>query len=165
MRAPSKVRKVQVVKIHSMQSLTSNIEPTTARQAVTNVVKPVEGTYQAATKVKVLSPVIYDIIEADVLHYTEGSTKGGALVSHHLLYRGRSPWHGMRWSLRKLGRSLIFLQRYAGTRQQSQELANNIREVGLADSTLSMGKPCTWGSGQQWRDRLGTSLTNTQRLA
>jgi hypothetical protein len=23
-------------------------------------------------------------------------------------------------------------------------------EVGLTDSTLSMGKPCTWGSGQQY---------------
>ena len=148
-----------------MQSLTSSIEPTTERQAVTNVVKPVEGTYQAATKVKVLSPVIYDIIEADAVHYAEGSTKGDVKVSRHLLYRGQSPWHDMRWNLRELGRSLIFLQRYAGTRQQSQELANGIREVGLTDSTLSMGKPCTWGSGQQWRDRLGTSLTNTQRLA
>ena len=165
MCAPSKARKVQVVKIHSMQSLTSSIEPTTARQAVTNVVKPVEGTYQAATKVKVLSPVIYDIIEADVLHYAEGSTKGDAKVSHHSLYRGLSPWHGMRWNLHELGRSLIFLRRYVGTRQQSQELTNDIREVGLTDSTRSMGKPCTWGSGQQWRDRLGTSLTNTQRLA
>lgn len=165
MSAPSKARKVQVVKIRSMQSLTSSIEPTTARQAVTNVVKPVEGTYQAATKVKVLSPVIFDIIEADVLHHAEGSTKGDVMVSHHLLYRGLSPWHDMRWNLRELGRSLIFLKGCAGTRQQSQERADDIREVGLTDSTLSIGKLCTWGSGQQWRDRLGTSLTNTQRLA
>ena len=164
MSAPSEARKVQVVKIHSMQSLTNSIEPTTAWQAVTNVVKLVEGTYQAATKVKVLSPVMFDIIEADVFHCAEGSTKGGVKVSHNLLYRGLSPWHDMRWNLRELGRSLIFLQGYAGTRQQSQELADDIREVGLTDSTLSIGKLCTRGSGQQWRAELNTCLRKTQSL-
>ena len=55
--APRKVRKNQSVRIRPMQSLTSSIEPTIALQEVTNVMKPVEGTYQAATQVKVLSPV------------------------------------------------------------------------------------------------------------
>lgn len=37
--------------------------------------------------------------------------------------------------------------------------------VGLTDSTLSMGKPCTWGSGQQLSDRLSTAcLMNTLRF-
>ena len=46
MSAPRKVRKNQSVRIRPMQSLTSSIEPTIALQEVTNVMKPVEGTYQ-----------------------------------------------------------------------------------------------------------------------
>lgn len=64
---------------------------TIASQEVTNVMKPVAATYQAATQVKVLSPEMYDIIEADVFHCTEGSRKGSVMVSYHALYRGRSP--------------------------------------------------------------------------
>lgn len=44
MCAPSKALNLQTVKIRSMQRLTISIEPTIARQVVTNVVKPVEGT-------------------------------------------------------------------------------------------------------------------------
>ena len=123
--------------------------------------KPIEATYQAATQVKVLSPEISNIIEADVLHKTEGSMKGGAMVSHHSLYRGPSPWHDMRWSLRKLGRSSVFLKEYARTSQNRRGLANDTEEVGLTDSTRSMGKLCTWGSGQQWNVWLSTSQINT----
>ncbi|CAM9149187.1 unnamed protein product [Choristocarpus tenellus] len=50
--------------------------------------KPIEATYQAATQVKVLSPEISDIIEADVFHCAESCMKGDAMVSHHSLYRG-----------------------------------------------------------------------------
>lgn len=157
MSTPSKVRKKQLVRIRPMQSLTNGIEPTIALQTVRDVMKSVEGTYQAATQVKVLSPEIANIIEADVFHYAEGSMKGDIMVSHHSLYRGLSPWHDMRWVLCKLGRSSMFLKLgYAKTRRQGQGLANDIEEVGLADSTLNMGKPCTWGSGQQWGACLGT---------
>jgi len=48
--------------------------------------------------------------------------------------------------------------------QQRREAANDAEEVGLTDSTLSTGKPYTWGSGQQWRDWLSTCRINTQRL-
>ncbi len=164
MRAPSKARKFQSVKIRSMQRLTTSIEPTTVRQAVTNVVKPVEGTYQAATQVKVLSSEICNIVEADVFHYAESSTKGNDMVSFSLLYRSPRPWHDMRWKLRELGRSSVFSEEYAGTSQQRRGLADDAEEVGLTDSTLSLGKPSTWGSGQQWRTWLGTNRTNTQRL-
>ena len=102
MSAPRKVRKEQSVKIRSIQSLTNGIEPTIALHEVTSVMKPIGGTYQAATQVKVLSPENYDIIEADVFHSAEGSMKGGDMVSHHSLYRGLSPWHDMRWNLHKL---------------------------------------------------------------
>ena len=164
MSAPREMRKNQSVKIRPMQSLTNGIEATIALQEVTNVMKPVEATYQAATQVKVLNPEINDIIEADVFHSAEGSMKGDAMVSHHSLYRGLSPWHGMRWSLRKLGRSSAFSEEYARTSQNRQELANDAEEVGLTDSTLSIGKLCTWGSGQQRNVWLSTIQNNTPRL-
>ena len=61
MSAPRKVHKEQSVKIRSLQSLTNSIEPTIALHEVISVMKPIEGTYQAATQVKVLSPEMYDI--------------------------------------------------------------------------------------------------------
>jgi hypothetical protein len=73
MSAPRKVRKIQLVRIRPMQSLTNSIEATIALQEVTNVVKPIEATYQAATQVKVLSPEIRHIIEVDVLLSAEDS--------------------------------------------------------------------------------------------
>ena len=164
MGAPREVRKIQSVRIRPMQSLTNSIEATIALQEVTNVMKPIEATYQAAMQVKVLSPEIHDIIEADVLRYTEGSMNVDVMVSHHSLYRGRSPWHGMRWSLRKLGRSSVFSEEYVGTSQNRRELANDTEEVGLIDSTRSVGKLRTWGSGQQWKALLSTSHNNTLRL-
>ena len=163
-RAPRKVRKNQLVRIQPMQSLTNSIEATIALQEVTNVMKPIEATYQAATQVKVLSSEIPENIEADVFHCAEGSMKGDAMVSHHSLYRSLSPWHDMRWSLRKLGRSSVFSKEYARTSQNRQGLANGTEEVGLTDSTRSMGKLCTWGSGQQWKAWLSTSHNNTLRL-
>lgn len=164
MSAPSKALNLQSVKIRSTQRLATRVEPTIARQEVTNVVKPIEGRYQAATQVKVSSPVISDVVEADVFHDAESSTKDDAQASHHSLYRGLSPWHGIRWKLSELGRSSIFLKRYAGTSQKRQELADDVEEVGLADSTLRAGKPQTWGSGWQWSDWLSTSLVNPRRL-
>lgn len=39
---------------------------------------------------------------------------------------------------------------YAGTSLKGRGLAEGSMVVGLADSTRSMGKPCTGGSDQQW---------------
>lgn len=165
MRAPSKALNLQTVKIRSMQRLTISIEPTIARQVVTNVVKPVEGTEQAATQVKVLSPEIVNIVEVDVLHRAEDSMSSDVMVSGYSLYRGQSPWHVLRWKLSELGRSSVFLRmRYAKTSQQRRGLANDTEEVGLTDSTLSVGKLHTWGSGQQWSVKLSSDFTNTQGL-
>ena len=164
MGAPSKAFNLQSVKIRPTQRLATSVEPTIALQEVTNAVKPVEGTYQAATQVKVLSPVMYDVVEADVFHYAESRTKGDAMVSHHLLYRGLSPWHGMKWKLSELGRSSVFLKGYVKTSQQRRELANDTEEVGLVDSTSNMGKPCAWGSDQQWSDGLSACPVILQRL-
>lgn len=38
---------------------------------------------------------------------------------------------------------------YKGTSRKGQGLAEGSMVVGLVDSTRSMGKPCTGGSGQQ----------------
>jgi hypothetical protein len=92
---------------------------------------------------------MYDIIEDDVFHCTEDSMKGNIMISHHSLYRGLSPLNGMRWSLRKLGRSFVFSKEYVGTSQNRQELTNDTEEVALIDSIRSIGKLCTWGSVQQ----------------
>ena len=126
--------------------------------------KLIEGTYQAATQVKVLSPEILDIIEADVFHCAEGCMKGDDIVSHHSLYRGLSPWHDMKWILRELGRSSVFSKEYVGTSQNRQGLTNDAEEVGLIDSTLSIGKLCAWGSGQQYGNWSSTNQRNTLRL-
>lgn len=91
--------------------------------------------------------------------------KGDAMVSRHSLYRGLSPWHALRWKLSELGRSSVFHRmRYAKTSQQRRGLANDAEEVGLTDSTLSVGKLHTWGSGQQWSTKFSSGLTNTQGL-
>ena len=164
MRAPRKVHKIQLVRIRPMQSLTNSIEATVALQEVTNVMKPIEATYQAATQVKVLSSEIPDIIEADVFHYAEGSMKDDDMVSHHSLYRSLSPWHDMRWNLCKLGRSSVFSKEYAGTSQNRRELADDIEEVGLLHSTRSIGKLCTWGREQQCGGCGSGNLNSTRRL-
>ena len=165
MSAPRKARNKQSVRIRPMQRLTPSIELTIARHAETNVVKPMEGRYQAATQVKVLSHEINNIVDADVFHGAESSTKGDAMVSCNSVYRGLRPWHGMRWMLRELGRSSVFPQGYAETRRNGRGLAKGAGEVGLTDSTLNLGKPSTWGSGQQCRDWLNTCRINTLRLS
>ena len=126
--------------------------------------KPMEGTYQAATQVKVLSHETFNIIEVDTVHEVENSMKDDVMVSHHSLYRGLRPWHDKRWKLCELGRTLVFSKGYAGTSQQRQGLANDTRVVGLADSSLRLGKLATWRSGQRYCDGLRTHLTDTRRL-
>ena len=165
MRAPSKALTFQSVKIRSMQSLTSSIEPTIAQQMVTDVVKPIEGTYQAVTQVKVLSPVIFNVVEADVLHGAESCTKGDVMVSRHSLYRGRRPWHDMKWKLGELGRALSFFKglEYARTSQRRRGLADDGKAVGLVDSTPSLGKLSTWGSDQRCCAKSRYRFTDTQR--
>ena len=122
------VLNTQSVKIRSMQRLATSIEPTITLYLVTNAVKLMEGTYQAATKVKVLSPEMPDIVEADVFMRAESSTKVDVKASRHSLYRGLRPLHDMRWVLGKLGRSFVFLKGYAMTSQQRRGLANDTKK-------------------------------------
>ncbi len=136
MGAPSKVRKIQLVKIQPRQSLANSLEQTIMLRKVTNVVKLMEWTIQGATKVKVLSSEIANIMEVDTFHIVEDSMKDNDKASYHWDLR---PCHVLRWSLRKLGRSFVFLLRYVGTSQQRRELTEDTKEVGLIDSTQSVG--------------------------
>ena len=43
---------------------------------------------------------------------------------------------------------------YVNSSSKMQVLTEEVMVVGLIDSTLSMGKPCTWGSDQQCGDKL-----------
>ncbi|RDD33856.1 hypothetical protein Wcon_02122 [Wolbachia endosymbiont of Cylisticus convexus] len=92
---------------------------------VTSVVKLMERTIQGATKVKVLSPEIANIMEIDTFHIVEDSMKNNDKASYHSLYRDPRPCHVLRWSLRKLGRSFVFLLRYVGTSQQRRGLTED----------------------------------------
>ena len=153
MSAPREVRKEQLVKIQPMQRLAISVELNLMQQEVTNVVKLKGGTRQTATQVKGLSSEISDIVEADTFHCVEGSKWDSVNGKLSSLYRSLRPWYVLRWNLRKLGRSMSFRLRYDGTSSKRQGLSDEDMEVGLANSTLSMGKPCTWGSGQQEGDR------------
>jgi len=68
-------------------------------------------------------------------------------------YRGLRVWHDARWSVYELGRTIGFfigrIDRVCWNKCKRQGLADGPMVVGLADSTRSMGKPCTGGSGQQ----------------
>ena len=67
--------------------------------------KPPEGMYKTATKVKVLSPVIFNIKEVDSFHLLEDSMIYLVRVRDRLLFRGLSPLYDIAWKLQELGRS------------------------------------------------------------
>ncbi|WP_425386109.1 hypothetical protein [Wolbachia endosymbiont (group A) of Barypeithes pellucidus] len=129
------VLREQLVKIQHKQSLANSLEQTTMLWEVTNVVKLVEWITQDATKVKVLSSEIFNSIEVDIFSTMEDSMRNNAKARYNSLYRDRRPCHVLKWNLSELGRSSAFLQRYAGTSQQRQELVEDVEEVGLIDST------------------------------
>jgi hypothetical protein len=89
---------------------------------------------------------------------TEDYIWADIMASQHLLYRSLRQWHGTRWDLCELGRSAkLFskkLREYVETSQKRRGLTDGLAEVGLTDSTRSLGKPGTGGSGQRRDDRL-----------
>jgi hypothetical protein len=70
--------------------------------------KPLKGSSQTATQVKVSSPVIVIVIEADGFRALEGNKRGFTMVRAFFLYRGQSPRYGYEWKVRELGRSTQF---------------------------------------------------------
>ena len=93
--------------------------------------KPPEGMYQTATKVKVLSPEIYDIEEADSFHKLEGSMSYTAMARSSSLFRGLRPWYGTGRKLSEPGRPVLFLrERMPG---------NNLKRRGFRDGSAGVG--------------------------
>jgi hypothetical protein len=83
-----------------------------------------ERIYQAATQVNVLSPKMSLFVEADTFH-DEGRQYCSYDIARNLqLYRGLRQWHGIRWALCELGRSIELPQGYAEISCEKQELAN-----------------------------------------
>ncbi|WP_182365558.1 hypothetical protein [Wolbachia pipientis] len=114
---------------------------------------------------KVLSPEIKNkVMEVDIFHKMEGSMEGNNKASYHSLYRDRRPCHVLKWILNELGRSFVFLLRYAGTSQQRRGLTEDAKGVGLIDSTQSVGKPHTRGSGQQYSNWNRDCNTDTTEI-
>ena len=69
--------------------------------------KPAEGMHQTATQVKVLSPVIFNVREADSFHLLEGSMIDSDLVRDESFFRGLSPWYDVERRLQELGRPTL----------------------------------------------------------
>ena len=80
--------------------------------------KPGVGRYQAATQVKVLSPVISNVEEVDSVHELEGSMICNAMVRYRLFLRGLRPWHDIARKRQELGRTMSFPER---SHQQAEE--------------------------------------------
>ncbi|WP_246210090.1 hypothetical protein [Wolbachia endosymbiont of Atemnus politus] len=164
MSAPREAFRTQLVKIQPRQSLANSLEQTIMLRKVTSVVKLMEWTIQGTTKVKVLSPEIPEIMEVDTFHAVEDSMKDNDKASYHSLHRDLRPYHVLRWILNELGRSFVFLLRYVRTSQQRRELTKDTKEVGLIDSTQSVGKPHTRGSDQQYNNWNRDCNTNTTEV-
>lgn len=80
----------------------------------------------------------------------ESSKSNHVKVRDYSLYRGLRPWHVLRWKLYELGRSVAFPQvGVHWNKLKRRGLMEDAAEVGLIGSTLSAGKPHTWGSGQR----------------
>jgi len=110
--------------------------------------KPPEGMYQTATKVKVLSPEIINIEEADSFHLLEGSMNYTAMARSGSLFRGLGPWYGTERKLSEPGRPALFLQRQIpGNNLERREFRDDSVGVGLIHSRGVVGvMPCEFQS-------------------
>jgi hypothetical protein len=93
--------------------------------------EPPEGMYQTATQVKVLSPEITNIGEADSVHKLEGSMSYTAMARYSVLFRGLRPWYGTERKLLEPGRPVLFLQ--------GQIPGNNLERRGFRDDSTGVG--------------------------
>ncbi|MGL9702148.1 MAG: hypothetical protein ACR5K3_00200 [Wolbachia sp.] len=56
-----------------------------------------------------MSHEIKNIVEVDTVLKVEDRMKNNAKARYYSLYRDHRPYHVLRWNLRKLGRSIVFL--------------------------------------------------------
>lgn len=93
--------------------------------------KPQDRKHQTVTQVKVLSPEITLIIEADGFHFPEGNKVDFEMVRNLSLYRGLSPQYGVEWESQKLGRSKQF--------SRERIFTNNLKKKGSGNDCLEVG--------------------------
>jgi hypothetical protein len=98
---------------------------------VTKQMKPPAGMCQTATKVKVLSPEIFNIEEADSFHLLEGRISCTVMARCGLLFRGLRPWYGTERKLSEPGRPVQFLR--------EQIPGNNLKRRGFRDDCAGVG--------------------------
>ena len=159
-----KVDKLQLVKIQSTQSVTDSVEPNLTYGEVTNHAKLRGGMYWVVTQVKGVSSEILDIIEADMVHLMESRMCSCGKVSNYCSIGVKDHDTIQDGIYLNLGDPLCsYESEYLKTSCKKQGLGKDTMEVGLAHSTLSMGKPCTWGRGQQYSVSLGTLHSLTYR--
>lgn len=87
--------------------------------------------YQTATKVNVLSPVKFNIKEADSVHVLEGNTEHSVKVRDAELFRGLRQWYGTERNLQELGRS--------GLNPEGRIFADNLEKRGSEEGRLEVG--------------------------
>jgi hypothetical protein len=114
-----------------------NRQPVTnvAFEEVTNQMESTKGKYQTATQVKVLSPVIFNVKNADSFHMLEGCMNYLDKVRDSLILRGLSPWYDIEWKLQELGRPKILpIKGIFADNPERRECGEGILGVGLTHS-------------------------------
>ena len=169
MRAPSKRTTSQVVKIHCAQGLAGQAELNFALEEVTNQVKPKERMSQAVMQMNGLSPVIFNVTEADVVHLHRRRNRVyrqrlGMIGSVGVLDNGMIQ-DGCSVNLGDPVGSSAGRQEYVGTGRKRRGQAEGTQEVGPVGSTRSLGKPGTWGSDRQNGNRMSAGMATPQRVA
>lgn len=169
MRAPSKRTTIQVVKIHFAQGLASQAELNFALEEVTNQVKPKERMSQAVMQMNGLSPVIFNVTEADAVHNARRRNQGSryrlddsgsvGVLDNGMIQDGCSV------NLGDPVGSSAGRQEYAGTGRKRRGPGEGTQEVGPMGSTRSLGKPGTWGSDRQNGNRMSAGMATPQRVA
>ena len=157
LHALGKVDKLQLVKIQSTQSVANGVEPNFTYREVTNYTKLKSGMYWVVTQVKDVSSEILYIVKVDILHIMEDRMCScvnasnycfTGVLGHDTIQNGIYP---------NLGDPLCSHEsEYLETSCQEQGLRKDTMEVGLTHSTLSVGKPYTWGRGQRYSVSLST---------
>jgi len=145
-----------------------SIEQNSALREATNLVKPEGRMNQAVMKVNELNPVIINVTGVDVFHisgrrkhntrYWRECGEPVGVLDNGMIQDGMTMNVGD--PLNSFNKKS---ERYLETSQKWQECREGLVGVGLRGSTLSTGKPCTWGSAQQRRNRFSASLTGTRR--
>jgi len=93
--------------------------------------KPLEGRYQTATKVKGVSPEKTSVREVDGLLAPENKMGYTVKARYVSLSRGRRPRYDIEWNLWELGRS--------GQFPQERIFADNLKKRGSGDDCSEVG--------------------------